>query len=109
MNGEPNGLGQRIRRCRRTLGENQEVFGARFGVKRLTVINWESGTQPNGSHLPTLTQLLKEEEAKQTHTESRTYQLQLPFDQPINLELRVFPQRADTIHVEVQLLKREAS
>jgi hypothetical protein len=33
----------------------------------------------------------------------RKYQLLLPFDQPIELEVRVSPQRADTVQFEVQL------
>ena len=106
MNGESSNLAERIKRHRRNLGESQEQFGARFGVRRLTVASWETGTLPNSTHLPKLTQQLNNEEDAQG--EGVTYQLQLPFAQPINLEVKVSPQKADTIHFEVQF-KRKAS
>lgn len=101
MNGEPISLAEKIKRHRQSLGESQERFGERFGVQRLTVGNWERGTTPNGKHLTALNRQLDGQAEEQG--ESLTYQLLLPFDRPINLELRVSPQRADTIHLEVQL------
>jgi DNA-binding XRE family transcriptional regulator len=103
MNGELNDLPQRIKHYRRNLGESQETFGKRFGVKRLTVTNWEKGTQPNSNHRPQLIQLLSDKGAQ---GEGTTYQLLLPFDQAINLEVRVSAQKADTIHFEVQLRRK---
>jgi DNA-binding XRE family transcriptional regulator len=104
MNGDLTDLPQRIKRYRRSVGENQTEFGKRFGVQRLTVTKWEKGTRPNSDHLPQLTQLLSDREAAQG--ESLTYQLLLPFDQPINLELRVSAQKADTIHFEARLRRK---
>jgi transcriptional regulator with XRE-family HTH domain len=98
-------LGQRIRRYRKQMGESQEAFGRRFGVKRLAVANWEKGATPNGKHLPEVERLIRDGETRST--ESVTYQLLLPFDEPINLEVRMSPRHADTIHFEVQL-KRKA-
>jgi transcriptional regulator with XRE-family HTH domain len=104
MNGELNDLPQRIKRYRRSRGESQETFGKRFGVQRLTVTNWEKGTQPNSNHRPQLIQLLGDKE--EAEGEGTTYQFLLPFDQPINLELRVSAQKADTIHFEARLRRK---
>lgn len=41
-----NDLGRKIVQLRRTLGENQEEFAARFGVRQPTVSRWESGSMP---------------------------------------------------------------
>jgi DNA-binding XRE family transcriptional regulator len=106
MNVEPNGLAQKIRSHRRRSGESQENFGKRFGVRRLTVINWEKGVRPSSRHLPQVIEELNAEE--DVRSEELTYQLLLPFDQPIHLDLKVLPQTADTIHFEVRL-KRNAS
>ncbi|HJX19110.1 MAG TPA: hypothetical protein VJ437_13085 [Acidiferrobacterales bacterium] len=35
--------GEEIRRVRQALGEDQTVFGTRFGVHRRTIIRWEKG------------------------------------------------------------------
>jgi transcriptional regulator with XRE-family HTH domain len=104
MNGPPSA--QEIRRYRKSLGESQKSFGKRFGVKRLTVGNWERGTVPNSKHLPPLTQEMNER--GKAKGEEGTYQLILPFDQPISLELKMSPQKAETIHFEVRF-KRTAS
>jgi transcriptional regulator with XRE-family HTH domain len=101
MNPHSNDLAQRIRRCRQNLQESQSQFAKRFGVTPLAVGNWERGTPPRRKHLTHLTPLL--EDSGHAQSESLTYQLQLPFEQPIDLELRISPQRADTIHLEVQL------
>lgn len=36
-------IGQKIRKLRKALGENQAEFGARFGVEQATVSRWEKG------------------------------------------------------------------
>lgn len=41
-------------------------------------------------------------ESQKPQVKEEVHQLTLPFDQPINLELRVSPQRADTILFSVQ-------
>ena len=38
-------MGARMRDARKALGESQEVFGRRLGVRKLTVINYEKGLQ----------------------------------------------------------------
>ena len=36
-------------------------------------------------------------------SEEQIYQLHLPFEAPVNLEVRIAPKRADTIHFAVQV------
>jgi transcriptional regulator with XRE-family HTH domain len=99
-------LAQRIRRYRRTLGETQEEFGARFGVKRLAVGNWERGTStPSGPHVSLLNQLF-EAVAKSAAPEGMTHQLSLPFAPPVELALKISPHTADTIHFEIQINRK---
>lgn len=105
MNTEPNDLAQRIKDCRLNLRESQKVFGKRFGVTHLAVGNWERGTRPHRRHETALVLLLKDAHTKEQHHDP-TYQLQLPFDQPINLELKISPQRADTLQVELHLKRK---
>jgi transcriptional regulator with XRE-family HTH domain len=109
MNAQPGNLGQKVRHYRRSLGESQEKFGARFGVTRLTVSSWEKGTKPNSDHLPMLTEQLKDGE--EALGEGVTCQLRLPFESPVDFEvkvspLKVSPQKADTIHFEVQITRK---
>lgn len=94
-------LPQRIRRYRRNLGENQTEFGARFGVTRLAVGGWESGTLPNSIHLPQIMELLNAAEA-QPGMES-AHQFSLPFEQPIELSVKMSPQASRTIHFELRV------
>jgi repressor LexA len=54
-NMEPMSLGQRFRRVRRRLGENQTLFARRFGVDQTTVSKWEKDRQiPEGHNLDIL-------------------------------------------------------
>jgi transcriptional regulator with XRE-family HTH domain len=94
--------GQRIRDHRRRLGHTQEELAQRIGVTRPAVNRWETkGIIPTGEHITRLAEYLST--GPESQDESHTYQLVLPFDQPINLELRVSPHRADAIHFRVQL------
>lgn len=95
-------LAQRIRRYRRNLGMNQTEFGARFGVTRLAVGNWEHGTRPNSTHLPRILEAIGGDEAD--HATDYAYrQLVLPFDPPIEFAVKMSPQAADAIHFEVRI------
>jgi transcriptional regulator with XRE-family HTH domain len=97
----PNDLGGRIKRYRRHLGENQEKFGARFGVKRLAVHKWEHGKPPNPAHL---TKLMTElEHAEAAPVEAVGYQFELPFEQPFELAVRMSPSASQSIHFHVQI------
>jgi transcriptional regulator with XRE-family HTH domain len=96
-------LAQRIRRCRRRLGETQEAFAARFKVKRLSVINWEKGTIPNEEHMPELTKLLNTEMLTEREPDLGTYQFLLPFEPPLGIAIRISPKYADTIHLDLKI------
>ncbi len=97
-------LAQRIRNARRYLRESQEEFGNRFGVRRGTVGEWETGTRPS-KHLRQVEQFLKEQGESQG--ESVTYQFPLPFDQAINFECRVSPTKsANSVNFHVQIKRR---
>jgi transcriptional regulator with XRE-family HTH domain len=100
--------GRTIRECRDRKGDTQESFASRMRVPRSTVSNWERGQMPH--YLPDLVSYLcpaKEPseppaaEPEIPASDGRTVQLPLPFDPPIHLELRISPQRADTLHFEV--------
>ena len=89
-------LAQRIRLHRLSRGETQEQFALRLGICRSTLIAWEQGNlpQPIGK--------LVEEMHEAEKTRGRLYQLHLPFDEPVDLELRIGPKRDTSIQVEVE-------
>lgn len=106
---EPKSRGAKIRHLRRSLGESQESFGARFGVKRLAVAHWESGTLPKTRHLAQLVRLFEEAVPGQARIGGLSRQLELPFDEPINLEVKISAKHAYTIHCQLTLLDKAAS
>ena len=93
--------GRMIRKRRQEKGHSQKELAKKVRVTRGTVANWEKGEMP-----PYLEELVKYlSEAPEPHEpqgEEQSYQLSLPFSPPISLELRVSPQRADTIHFAIQ-------
>lgn len=94
----------RIRAFRKARKESQEEFGRRFEVTRLTVINWEKGTRPNRDHHERLVRLLGEvDEEKRT---DGGFQLRLPFDAPVDLALRISPQQENSIHFDIQVIRK---
>jgi DNA-binding XRE family transcriptional regulator len=99
-------LSKRIKHYRRTLGENQTDFGKHFEVTRLTVGSWEKGTVPNSKHLPLIMERLTSAEDKPGHESS--HQFTLPFNQPIDLAVKISPQASQTIYFEVWI-KTKAS
>ncbi len=81
----------------------------RLGICRSTLCSWESGDvpQPFGKLIE---EMLDAEKAR-----TRTYQLRLPFDEPVDLEVRIAPKKAATVQVDLEWkqssvdLKRQAS
>jgi len=50
-----------LKRARTRRGETQEQFAAHFGVKRTTILNWETkGPPPSGPALPLIERVLAE-------------------------------------------------
>jgi len=89
-------LGERIRHYRQSLGETQDQLAERLGISRATLINWEHGKLPAGIGK------LIEEMHEAERTSGRVYQLQLPFDDPIDLEVRISQKRATSIRLDVE-------
>jgi transcriptional regulator with XRE-family HTH domain len=101
MNSE---YGRIIKERRAMHGDTQERRAEKMGVGRSTVSNWEKGIMP--PYLPDLVRYLSDDPARNGHVaQEHTIQLPLPFDPPINLEVRIAPQRADSIHLAVQWKK----
>lgn len=93
--------GRMIKQRRELRGHTQQQLADRVGVSRGTVANWEKGEMPD--YLQELVKYLSDgTPAERDHS----YQMLLPFGQASNLELRISPQRADTIRFEVQLHDR---
>ena len=93
-------LAEKILVSRNRLGEDQKTFGKRFGVSRYAVKDWERGaTQPR--HLEKLREIFAQmlgDEDEESH-ESVEYQLILPFDEALKLELRVQPQSETAVRL----------
>ena len=96
-------LGQRIRLHRQSQGETQEQLALRLGICRSTLISWEHDDlpQPIGK--------LIEEMYEVESARARVYQLQLPFDEPIDLEVRIAPKKSSTLQVDVEWKQKSAS
>jgi transcriptional regulator with XRE-family HTH domain len=100
-------LGHRIRKLRRTLQKKagtkmtQTEFGNRYGVNQVTVSRWEKGLhRPENEHLQKLVDDgLYESEA----SEEGSYQMDLPFDRTFVVELKIGPQRADSVSLKLRL------
>ena|SRR5258706_9932558 len=99
-------ISEQIKSFRRRLNENQGTFGARFGVTALTVGNWERGVfEPSSRHLSRVTAAMTQPQSTAERV-GIPYQLELPFDQPIELELRITARSADTVRCEVRVISR---
>ena len=101
-------FGQRIRDYRRRRGWTQTHAAVVMGVQRTSLNRWEQGREmPSGRNMAKLCDHLRipigTSEDVDAPSEGRTYQLLLPFDQPLELELKVSPKRADTVQFQVQL------
>lgn len=94
---------------RRRLGETQEKFGERFRVRKLTVNQWETDVAtPKHEHLTILNGLFQRilGEEDESKIETAAYQLLLPFDQPVNIDLRMSPNTAETLRVAVEIRRK---
>jgi DNA-binding XRE family transcriptional regulator len=109
MAGQPINLAEKILLARRRLREEQPDFGKRFDVKRWMVNQWEKGKViPKPEHLAKLTQLFKELfDDDEGQVESVTYQLFLPFDEPVKLDFRISPYSETKVGLAMQV-KRKA-
>jgi len=95
-------LAERIKLHRIRRGETQEELADRLGVHRSTINKWENGGLPE--ELATLVQEMDADD----DLEGNTYQLSLPFGDPMNLEVRIYPKKPDSIRLEVER-KQKAS
>ena len=93
-NGES--IGQRIKLHRQRRGETQAQLAARLGICRSTVIDWEGG------NLPQPFARLIEEIQEAEESRGRSYQLQLPFSEPLDLAIRIAPKKATSIQVDFE-------
>ncbi len=108
---EESGLSQRVRAHRRRTGQTQQQLAERLGVTRLTVVNWERGTWPGRNIGPLIEELRTSEEVPEAEIaegvrEEKTYQLSLPFEEPITVSLKVAPGTADALHFEVRFERK---
>jgi len=98
------GFGQTIRTCRTRLGLSQDKVARSLGVTRAALNRWENErAMPTPEHMAKLVEHLDIRIGPIRASESQVHQLLLPFDPPINVELRLTPQRADTIQFLLQL------
>ena len=101
-------FGQRIRHYRERKGWTQTLAATVMGVQRTSLNRWENGREtPCGTNMTKLRDHLGipigTYEDRDAPSEGQAYQLLLPFDRPIELELRVNPKRADTVQFQVRL------
>lgn len=100
-------LGARIRKYRKKKRWSQKTAAENMGVQRTSINRWENGRQvPSWSAMTKLRDHLglpigSDEDADAT-AERRSYQLLLPFDQVIEVHLKVLPKSADAVQFEVQ-------
>lgn len=104
MNGDSSlEFGKTVRAHRRKLGLNQEQYGKRFEVNRITVSRWEAGTAtPAGDHMTRLLGEIQASDSETIETNEDTYQLLLPLDRLVGLELRISPGKADGVEFQAR-------
>ena len=101
--GEPK-LSRRIRRYRTEKRLTQTELGKAVGVKRIAVSRWENDqATPEGANLMRLEELLERTGESNAEEQGTVQQLLLPFDRPMVLELRMSPQKADSVQFQVRL------
>ena len=106
-------FGQRITRYRKRRGWSQIQAARVMQVQRTSLNRWEKGHEmPSCENMTKLRDHLQmpigtNEEATEVLNaqpgHQNLYQLALAFDQPIELELRVMPQKADSVQFQVRL------
>jgi transcriptional regulator with XRE-family HTH domain len=102
-------IAEKIALTRRRLGETQEAFADRFNVQPLAVNKWESGeSTPRGERGAALNQLFQTvlHEGSESQMESAAYQLLLPFDEPVKIDLRISPHSSDRVRFAVEIRRR---
>lgn len=94
----PGALPGQIRALRARLGGlNQTEFGKRYEVNQVTVSHWEKGVHtPRREHLRRL-------RADGLEENGEGWQMDLPFERTFVVELRIGPQRADSVRVQLRL------
>lgn len=111
MNASENtGFDKRVRTHRRRTGQTQQQLAEKLGVTRLTVVNWEKGAWPGKNLVPLVAELRTSEEvttevAAEISREF-TYQLSLPFEEPITVSLKVGPKTSESLNVEVRFERK---
>lgn len=101
-------FGRRIRAYRQKQGWTQTHAAKLMDVQRTSLNRWENGKEmPNGENMTKLRDHLKlpigtHEDVDQQTAES-VYQLILPFNRAVGLELRVIPKTAATVQIQVQI------
>jgi transcriptional regulator with XRE-family HTH domain len=109
MNAQSNThFGQRIRRYRKKKGWSIKELATVMHVQRTSLSRWENGHEmPCGQNMTKLRDHLQmpigTSEDAIAPIDDRTYQFLLPFDPPIDLELKVTPKRPDIVQFQVQL------
>jgi transcriptional regulator with XRE-family HTH domain len=100
-------FGLKIARCRRRRGLTQFQAARIMGVQRTSLSRWENGREmPCGENMTKLRDHLDVPIGSTDEVEIPqviTYQLLLPFDQPIGIEVKVAPGRQNSVQFEVQL------
>ena len=111
MNGQANKeFGRKIRECRRHLGWSQIEAAKRMNVQRTSLNRWENGHEmPRGENMTKLHDHLNVPIGMGIAEETTMYQLLLPFDKPIGVELRMAPAAKRLYSFEYILESRQAN
>lgn len=102
-------MAEKIIIARKRIGETQEKFAVRFHVKKLTVTQWERGeSAPAPEHLTQLRALFQEflEDDDEAQFEIATYQLSLPFDEPVKIEFRISPLNRERVRFGLEVRRK---
>jgi transcriptional regulator with XRE-family HTH domain len=96
--------------ARKRLQETQDQFATRFGVRPLTVKKWESGdSEPHGGSRSALDDLFRSVLlGDKPRLEMVSYQLELPFNDSVNIGFQVSPLTAQSVRLGIQITKTVA-
>ncbi len=103
-------MAEKIVITRKRLDETQKQFAARFNVEPLTIANWEKGKiEPRSDqHRALLSNLFMSvlQEEGESQFEIATYQLHLPFNEPVKIDFRVSPHSADRVRLGIEITRK---
>jgi transcriptional regulator with XRE-family HTH domain len=105
-------LAEKIALVRIRQKETKEVFCKRFGVKPLAVNQWEKGRfRPAPEHMEILKALFHDilndgNDGDENDFEIQTYQGPLPFNEPVQVSLRIAPQSEKRVRLSVEVRRR---